>query len=86
MEINDVIKKLKTILETVTEKPGSAHEFSDDANIITDIALDSVQMIELMLEIEQDFGIEINFDEIDFSHLTSIRILAEYLTTQIPAE
>ncbi|WP_051666367.1 acyl carrier protein [Pedobacter sp. R20-19] len=85
MQINDIIKKLKTILETVTENPGSAQEFSDDANIITDIALDSVQMIEFMLEIEENFGIEINFDEIDFSHLTSIRILADYLMTQIPA-
>jgi acyl carrier protein len=85
MEINDVIQKLKVILETVTEKPGSASDISDNANIITDIALDSVEMIEFMLEIEENFGIEINFDELDFSHLTSIKILAEYLNSQLPS-
>lgn len=86
MEINDVIKQLKTILGTVTEDPSAAQELSDDANIITDVALDSVQMIEFMLEIEENFSIEINFDEIDFSHFTSIKILAEYLTDQITSE
>jgi len=86
MEINDVIKQLKTILGTVTEDPSAAQELSDDANIITDVALDSVQMIEFMLEIEENFAIEINFDEIDFSHFTSIKILAEYLTDQITSE
>ncbi|SEB06966.1 acyl carrier protein [Pedobacter hartonius] len=85
MEINDVIKKLKAILETVIERPGAAIEFSDDANIITDIALDSVEMIEFMLEIEENFGIEINFDELDLSYLKSIEVLAEYVNSQIPS-
>lgn len=86
MEVNDVITKIKTILETVTETPGIAEELSDDANIITDIALDSVQMIEFMLEIEEAFAIEIDFDKIDLKHLSSIKVLAEYLLVQIPSE
>lgn len=86
MELNDVIFKIKTILETVTENPGSAANIGDNDNIITDVALDSVQMIEFMLELEENFGIEINFDELDFSHLTSVSILASYIKTQIPTE
>jgi acyl carrier protein len=55
-ELNEIISELK----------GDLVELSMDSNLIDDFVLDSLQMINFILQIEDRFNIEIDFDKLDF--------------------
>lgn len=75
-------EKFKTIIKIISEVKEDENLISTlnpDTNIIEDIGLDSLQMINMMLNIEEQIGVEIDFDNFELSNLNSIRIFAEYL-------
>ena len=75
-------EKIKAILSQVQENPTAIETLSDDTDIINDIGLDSLQMVTFVLKLEEELGIEIDFDSFDFSHLSSIKSLSEFLSNQ----
>jgi len=79
-------EKIKVIIGRVTENESMAAELSDNADIINDIGLDSLQMIDFMLQIEEEFNIVLEFDTLDISHMHSIEKLAEFLSSQKQVE
>lgn len=83
MELNLITEKLKLIISQIKEQESLAETLKDDDDIINDIGIDSLEMIEFMLEIEDAFAIELNFDNINIAHLNSIKALGEYLHEQI---
>ena len=67
-----MVQEVKLILEKIKGIPGLAAQLSDSADIIEDIGLDSLQMMEFMLEVESQLNLEIDFEKLDFSYLKSI--------------
>jgi acyl carrier protein len=59
--------------------PGLSQQLSDTANIIDDVGLDSLEMMEFMLEVESRLSLEIDFEKLDFSYLSSIKKFSEIL-------
>ncbi len=82
METRFMIDEIKVILEKVKGIPGLSKEISDTADIIEDLELNSLEMVEFMLEIESDLSIEIDFEKLEFSYLKSIEKLSEFLLSQ----
>ena len=78
-----MLERIKKVIGEVTEDPASIKNLSDDADMINDVGLDSLQMIDFMLRVEEEFGIELDFDSLDFSDMTSIRKFGDYLALQI---
>jgi acyl carrier protein len=74
-----VIQEIKLILEKVKGIPGLSEKLSDSADIIEDVGLDSLQMMEFMLEVESQLDLEIDFEKLDFSYLKSIEKFSEVL-------
>lgn len=74
-----MISEIKLILEKVKGVPGLAANLADSADIIEDIGLDSLQMMEFMLEVESQLDLEIDFEQLDFSYLKSIETFSEVL-------
>jgi acyl carrier protein len=74
-----VVQEVKLILEKIKGIPGLAAQLSDSADIIEDIGLDSLQMMEFMLEVESQLNLEIDFEKLDFSYLKSIEKFSEIL-------
>jgi acyl carrier protein len=74
-----VIQEIKLILEKIKGIPGLAAQLSDSADIIEDVGLDSLQMMEFMLEVEAQLNLEIDFEKLDFSYLKSIEKFSEVL-------
>jgi acyl carrier protein len=74
-----MIQKIKLILEQIKGVPGLAAQLTDSADIIEDIGLDSLQMMEFMLEVESQLDLEIDFEKLDFSYLKSIEKFSEIL-------
>lgn len=73
--------RIKEILAEVKETPDLAATLSDDADIINDVGLDSLQVVTFLFKIEEAFEIEIDFEQFDYSDLSSIRRLAEKLSS-----
>ena len=57
-----MIQEIKLILEKIKGVPGLAAQLADSADIIEDIGLDSLQMMEFMLEVESQLNLEIDFE------------------------
>jgi acyl carrier protein len=74
-----VIQEIKLILEQIKGVPGLSEQLSDSADIIEDVGLDSLQMMQFMLEVESTLNLEIDFEKLDFSYLKSIEKFSEVL-------
>lgn len=72
---------IKEILEQLKRTPNLADQLLDTADIIDDVGLDSLEMLQFMLEVEERMAIQIDFDKLEYEHLRSIRYLAEFLDT-----
>ncbi|MRN57278.1 acyl carrier protein [Paenibacillus monticola] len=62
IEIISEIKKDPALLETL----------NGQSDIIAESGMDSLEMINFILRIEDEFDVEIDFDEFDLSHLGTI--------------
>jgi len=68
----DLIKQVKgdaTLANTLT---GSSH-------LLNDVGLDSLQLINLVLLIETEFNVEIDFESFHVDHLSSLDRFTEYV-------
>jgi acyl carrier protein len=74
-------EEIKQVLERVKRVPGLAARLPDSAHLIHDVRLDSLEMMELMLELESSLALTIDFERLDFSALESIATLSEVIAT-----
>lgn len=72
---------LKGILAKVKSDPTLFERVPEHAHLVDEIGLDSIEMLQLMLEIESSLSIRIDFDRLEFSYLQSIHALAAFLDT-----
>lgn len=54
---------------------------NETSNIMVDGGLDSLQMINFILKVEEQFGIEIDFEDFDFSHMESVSAFCRYIAS-----
>lgn len=74
-------EEVKLALERVKRVPGLADRLDDSAHLIRDVGLDSLEMMELMLDLESSLAIAIDFARLDFTALESIATFSEALST-----
>jgi acyl carrier protein len=77
--MTSTIAALKRIVARIKADP--ALELADTADLVDEVGLDSLEMLQFMLEIEASLAIQIDFDKLEFSYLRSIRELAAFLDT-----
>jgi acyl carrier protein len=73
------VAAIKRVLGKIKSSPDLEVQLPDTANIIEDVGLDSLEMLQFMLEIEEEMAILIDFDTLEYEHLHSIVTLAEFL-------
>ena len=56
-----------------------AATLTPDMDLFNDVGLDSIQMVSMILTLEDDLDLVIEFEEFDFEGITTIRQLSEYL-------
>ena len=77
-EIHDVVHRL--VSERVDEVP-----VDDSASLLEEANLDSLDVVELLVAIEEEFSISIDFVMVDPASLTSISGLTHHLSTLMNA-
>jgi acyl carrier protein len=75
-----MVEDIKRILEEVKGIPGYALTLSDQTSIISDVALDSLEMLNFILKVESELGIEIDFDKLSFTYFQSIQSFSNFLS------
>ncbi len=79
-----MLRQLKEILVEVKEGMADASSLPDDLDVIGDVGLDSLEMLEFMLEVETRLNIELDFEQLDFDSLRNLSVFAEQLESFRP--
>lgn len=75
----EIMPKIREILLEVADDDTLSKRLTGNTNINTDIGLDSIRMINLILILEDEFGIEINFEKFSLDNLNSVDILCSFI-------
>jgi acyl carrier protein len=70
---------IKHTVAKIKADPGLLEQLSDTADLVDEVGLDSLEMLQFMLEIERSLPVVIDFETLEFSHLRSITTLAAFL-------
>lgn len=71
-----------TIISAIAEVLGDneiACTLTPDSDLINDIGLDSIQLITMILNLEDNLDVVIDFDDFDFDEINTIADLVEFL-------
>jgi acyl carrier protein len=75
-----MVTKIKEILSEITNNP-ELKSLPDNAGILTDAALDSLQIISFVLQVEQELKVEFDFDNFEYDNLSTIRNFCDFILT-----
>ena len=75
-------QKVKEILAEILESPETGATLSDDAHILNDVGLDSIQIVSFILTVEEAFNCEFDFDSFDYDCLSSITAFCQFISKQ----
>ena len=56
---------------------------STDTDLLESGLLDSLALVSLLLHIEQEFGVAVSLEDMDFDHWRSIRAISSFLATTL---
>ncbi len=75
------MEKIKELLAEILSEnsPVSAEEIDENASLLDEVGLDSLQLINFILRVEDEFDIEIDFENLDQEHLASVTAFAGYI-------
>lgn len=65
MNKNQIIEKFKEILEPYVQNPEALENFSTDSDFINDLKINSTNMVDVFLDVEDAFDIEIENAELE---------------------
>lgn len=65
MNKNQIIEKFKEILEPYVQNPEALENFSTESDFINDLKINSTNMVDVFLDVEDAFDIEIENAELE---------------------
>ncbi len=76
-------EKLKKIIADIAPIVVEISEINDNTVLTKDLGFDSVQIISLIVEIESQFDIEIDDEDLDIEKLTVFKTLADMILNKL---
>ena len=77
--------KIKNMISNEVLVGVSIDEIGDDASLISDLNLDSIQMLALITGLETEFNFMLEEDDLDLENLSSVNRLAEFVAKKLAA-
>jgi len=75
-------EKLASILTEILDQKIAPEDIQDQTNLTSDLGLTSLDMMYFILELENVFGVEVVFEEIDLSTFFTYKSLKEYIESE----
>jgi acyl carrier protein len=72
------VTALKEVLADLRADP-DLRTLPDTASVLTDVGLDSLELLQFMLEIEAGLAVQVDFERLSYAHLDSLVELATFL-------
>jgi acyl carrier protein len=60
----------------------SVEEVKNDSSLINDLHLDSLQIMELITQMEGEFELELDDEDLDFQHFSTVDSLAAFVSSK----
>jgi acyl carrier protein len=70
---------LRSHLAEICEQPELARTVGPDVSLVEDLGLSSLKMVLLLLRTEDSFDIEIDYETLDITDLSSLRRFCDYV-------
>ncbi|WP_168188848.1 acyl carrier protein [Thermoflavimicrobium daqui] len=70
---------IMNLLSEVKGTPELVHQLTPETDMINEVGLDSLQMINFILAVETTFDLQIDYEEFDMAHLSSINQFVDFL-------
>jgi len=83
MERNEIVGHVEQALAEVLER--EIDGVTEDTKLFDDLHLDSTSVLELLMSLEDQVGIEVNPEEVRIEDFASIGTLTDYVHSQLPA-
>ncbi|MDT3426274.1 acyl carrier protein [Paenibacillus forsythiae] len=74
-----MFESIKEIIIKVKEDEDLRSTLTPESDLINEVGLDSLQMINFILEVEDRFGVEIVYEDLDYDSLLSIERFIDFL-------
>ncbi|MBT2290217.1 acyl carrier protein [Paenibacillus albidus] len=71
--------KIIEIIAEIKEDPTLLHKLDESSDLSQDAGMDSLQIINFILRIEEEFDIEVDFEQFDLEHLQSIDRFSQFI-------
>ncbi len=84
MTNEDLLSKLKTIIEPYVQNQEGLQNLSENTNFIDDLEINSANLVDVILDVEDEFGIEIDNDGMDkmLTVKASIEVIQDKLASK----
>jgi acyl carrier protein len=79
-----MFEKIKDILAVVKEEDALRETITPKSDLINEIGIDSLQMIQFILMVEEAFRVEISYEDLDFQYLLSVEAFMRFLEGMEP--
>ena len=79
MDLATIAAKLKEIIVEVKNGEVAVDSITDSTNLRTEVGIDSLQLINFILSVEDVFEIELDFDSFDLDHLDHFGSLSQFV-------
>lgn len=81
-----IFRRKKTMFEKIADiiakqLRSDSEEITEDTNIMEDLGADSLDVVEILMAIEENFGVSVSDDEIP--NLKTVRDLVEYVESNM---
>ena len=81
MTKEDIIEKLKTIVKPFVNNQEAFEQLTEDTDFITDLQINSANLVDIVLDVEDAFGIDI--DNLAMEKMISIKATIEIIETKL---
>ncbi|SDG51210.1 acyl carrier protein [Lentzea fradiae] len=78
--------RIRAVLGEVLGDEELAASITDETNIVDDLGLNSIQMINFLLALEDAFDVELEFEELSFSQLESFPAIRQFVMAAMAAD
>jgi len=83
MDKSELTSRLKTIITTYTQETEALDHLNEQTDFIRDLKINSANLVDIVLDVEEDFGIEIDNDAM--SRMLSVGAAIAIIETKLAA-
>ena len=86
MDKREIVTGIKAILKDSLKDTVAIEEINEETNLLEEIRLDSIQAMEILLQVEEKFGIMISDEDLNRELFSTLSALGDYVLNKVRAQ